>query len=40
MFTSGISRPSHQRDRRERYLAWSSQHMKKSPTTSSAQCVR
>jgi dipeptidyl aminopeptidase/acylaminoacyl peptidase len=36
----GIARPSYQRDRLERYLAWYDQHMKKSPTTSSAQRVR
>jgi dipeptidyl aminopeptidase/acylaminoacyl peptidase len=36
----GISRPSYQRDRLERYLAWYDKHMKKSPATSSAPGVR
>jgi dipeptidyl aminopeptidase/acylaminoacyl peptidase len=33
----GISRPSYQRDRLERYLAWYDKHMKKAATTSSAE---
>jgi dipeptidyl aminopeptidase/acylaminoacyl peptidase len=36
----GINRPSYQRDRLERYLAWYDQHMKKGPTTSSVQPAR
>ena len=36
----GINRPSYQRDRLERYLAWYDQHMKKGSTTSSVQAVR
>jgi dipeptidyl aminopeptidase/acylaminoacyl peptidase len=37
----GINRPSYQRDRLERYLAWYDQHMKKkTTTTSSAPGVR
>src|SRR5437773_46646 len=33
----GISRPSYQRDRLERYLAWYDKYMKKAATTSSAE---
>jgi dipeptidyl aminopeptidase/acylaminoacyl peptidase len=36
----GIARPSYQRDRLERYLAWYDQHIKKAATTSSAPGVR